>query len=195
MRVSREVAELNHQKVIDTASQLFREHGFDGIGVKDLMKEAGFTQGGFYKRFASKDDLAAQAAKRAMETSTRRWVDTIASHPDAPLEAIISFYLSPEHRTEKRLGCPLAALSGDAARQDETIKASFEGGVRAQAELLHELLSDGKEDAYGRALAVLSLLVGALTLSRSVNDETLASDLLASAGKQVRKIGMSGSAQ
>ncbi|MFB2605101.1 TetR family transcriptional regulator, partial [Rhizobium phaseoli] len=69
MRVSRAQAEANRETVINVASRLFREHGFDGIGLKDLMKGAGLTQGGFYKQFASKDDLAALASGRAMESA------------------------------------------------------------------------------------------------------------------------------
>ena len=73
MRVSRIQAAENRQTVINVASRLFREHGFDGIGLKDLMKGAGLTQGAFYKQFASKEDLAAQASRRALESATRRW--------------------------------------------------------------------------------------------------------------------------
>ena len=70
MRVSRIQAAENRQTVINVASRLFREHGFDGIGLKDLMKGAGLTQGAFYKQFASKDDLAAQASRRALESAS-----------------------------------------------------------------------------------------------------------------------------
>src|ERR1700757_4250335 len=81
MRVSRDQAEKNRQTVINVASQLFREHGFDGIGLKDLMEAAGLTQGAFYKQFASKDDLAAQASKRALESACRRWSDAADANP------------------------------------------------------------------------------------------------------------------
>ena len=70
MRVSRVQAAENRQTVIDVASRLFREHGFDGIGLKDLMKGAGLTQGAFYKQFASKDDLTAQASRQAMASAS-----------------------------------------------------------------------------------------------------------------------------
>src|SRR5829696_10113780 len=100
MRVSRVQAEENRQTVINVASRLFREHGFDGIGLKDLMEGAGLTQGAFYKQFASKDDLAAQASKRALESTMRRWSAVAAANPEDPLEAVISFYLSTGHRAE-----------------------------------------------------------------------------------------------
>src|SRR3954469_16331595 len=110
MRVSRIQAEKNRQTVIDVASRLFREHGFDGIGVKDLMESAGLTQGAFYKQFASKEDLAVQASTRAMETATQRWLAEIAANPDDPLGAVIGFYLDMDHRDEAMDGCPIVAL-------------------------------------------------------------------------------------
>src|SRR5947209_3087766 len=117
MRVSRTQAEKNRQAVIDVASRLFREHGFDGIGLKDLMQSAGLTQGAFYKQFASKDDLAAQASRRALESAFQRWSAAAAARPQDPLGAVVAFYLSTDHREEKMDGCPVVALGSDAARQ------------------------------------------------------------------------------
>src|SRR6476646_5916258 len=94
MRVSRTQAAENRQTVINVASRLFRERGFDGIGLKDLMKGAGLTQGAFYKQFASKEDLTVEASKRALESASGRWSDAAAANPDNPLEAVIGFYLS-----------------------------------------------------------------------------------------------------
>src|SRR3954466_7963817 len=110
MRVSRIQAEKNRQTVIDVASRLFREHGFDGIGLKDLMKAAGLTQGAFYKQFASKDDLAAQASRRAFECARERRSAAAAANPKDPLAAVIALFLSMEHRAERMDGCPVVAL-------------------------------------------------------------------------------------
>src|SRR5436853_4771912 len=101
MRVSRIQAEENRQTVIDVSSRLFRKHGFDGIGLKDLMKGAGLTQGAFYKQFKSKDDLAAKASARALESSFRRWSELAATRPEDPLGAVIDVYLSAGHRDGK----------------------------------------------------------------------------------------------
>src|SRR5205085_6986199 len=117
MRVSRMKAAENRQTVIDAASRLFRDRGFDGIGLKDLMKGAGLTQGAFYKQFASKEDLAAQASRRAMEHAFNRISAAAAANPDDPLGAIIALFLSPEHREERMDGCPVVALGSDAARR------------------------------------------------------------------------------
>ncbi|MBT9247694.1 TetR/AcrR family transcriptional regulator (plasmid) [Gemmobacter fulvus] len=189
MRVTRAQAEQNHQAVINAASTLFREHGFDGIGLKDLMKGAGLTQGGFYKQFASKEDLIAQASGRSMEMAAQRWTDAVAKNPDAPLEAITAFYLSPEHLNEKSKGCPMVALGADAARQGPKVKARFEAGVKEHLRMLSDLTgSDGDGGPSDKAMVLLSLMVGALTLSRAVNDEALAHVLLQAVASQVRDI-------
>jgi TetR/AcrR family transcriptional repressor of nem operon len=189
MRVSRIQAEENRQNVINVASRLFRERGFDGIGLKDLMEGAGLTQGGFYKQFESKEDLAAQASRRALESASQRWSTAIAENPDDPFGAVIAFYLSAGHREEKLDGCPVVALGSDAARQGASVKAAFEEGIKAYLEVLGPLLPevDG-EDTNGRAMVVLSTMVGAMTLSRAVNDPDLAQAFLNSAVEHVREV-------
>lgn len=188
MRVSRAQAEENRDRVIDVASRLFREHGFDGIGLKDLMKGAGLTQGGFYKQFSSKDDLAALASRRAMESATRRWSAAAADSSD-PLEAVMAFYLSTDHRGEKAEGCPLVALGSDAARQSAEVRSPFEDGIRAHFEVLDELVAgDNGSSPSGRAMAILSLMVGAVTLSRIMEDENLSRAILDAAAGEVRRI-------
>jgi TetR/AcrR family transcriptional repressor of nem operon len=192
MRVSRVQAAENRQTVIDVASRLFREHGFDGIGLKDLMEGAGLTQGAFYKQFASKKDLAAQASLRAMESATQRWSVVAAANPEDPLGAAMALYLTKGHREERKDGCPLVALGSDAARQGPEVKASFEAGIRTHLELLSQLVStadDAKRDS--KAMAVLSTMVGALMLSRVVNDPDLAQSFLDSAVEQIRVIASS----
>jgi TetR/AcrR family transcriptional repressor of nem operon len=187
MRVSRIQAAENRQTVINAASRLFREHGFDGIGLKDLMEGAGLTQGAFYKQFASKQDLAAQASRRALESASRRWSAAAAANPKNPLGAVIAFYLSTEHREERMDGCPIVALGSDVARQGSDVKASFEAGIKAHLELLARLIgeTDG-EEPNGKAMAILSTMVGALILSRTVNDERLSKRFLQAAANSVQ---------
>jgi TetR/AcrR family transcriptional repressor of nem operon len=188
MRVSRSQAAENRQTVINVASRLFREHGFDGIGLKDLMEGAGLTQGAFYKQFESKEDLAAQASRRALESASERWSAAIAENPDDPLGAVIAFYLSAGHREEKLDGCPVVALGSDAARQGAGVKAAFEGGIKAYLEVLAPLLpkTDG-EDSNRKAMVVLSTMVGAMTLSRAVNDPAFAHAFQKAAVEHVRE--------
>jgi TetR/AcrR family transcriptional repressor of nem operon len=188
MRVTRSQAEQNRQTVIDVASRLFRERGFDGIGVKDLMEGAGLTQGGFYKQFASKDDLVAQASRRALESAANRWSAAVAASPEDPLGAVIDFYLSTGHREERMDGCPVVALGSDAARQGIEVKASFEAGIRDYLKMLGPWVGEaGGEEAVGKAMAILSTMVGAVVLSRTVNDPDLAKAFLDAAADQVRE--------
>ena len=187
MRVTRVQAEGNRQAVINVASRLFREHGFDGIGLKDLMEAAGLTQGAFYKQFVSKQDLTAQASTRALENASRRWSDAAAANPEDPLGAVIAFYLSMEHRAETMDGCPIVALGSDAARQGVDVKASFEAGIRQYLEMLGGWIgdADGAERG-GRAMSALSTMVGAVILSRAVNDERLSKQFLQAAAESVQ---------
>lgn len=190
MRVSRAQAEANRETVINVASRLFREKGFDGIGLKDLMKGAGLTQGGFYKQFESKEDLEAQASQRAMESAIRRWSTVAASSPD-PLQGVIDLYLSTEHRGEIGDGCPLVALGADAARQSDEVKKPFQDGIKAHLQVLEELLPDRNEgDEPRKAMAMLALMVGAVTLSRIVTDEILADRLLDAASVEVKRVAL-----
>ncbi|GGD92671.1 TetR/AcrR family transcriptional repressor of nem operon [Rhizobium sp. BK591] len=188
MRVSRAQAEANRETVINVASRLFREHGFDGIGLKDLMKGAGLTQGGFYKQFESKDDLVALASGRAMENAIRRWSRVAAGSAD-PFDAVVGMYLSAGHREEKGDGCPLAALGADAARQSEEVRAPFQHGIEAHLQILDELIpaSDGTEP-YDRAMVILSLMVGAVTISRIMTDRGMSERLLEAASDAVKHI-------
>jgi TetR/AcrR family transcriptional repressor of nem operon len=150
------------------------------------MEGAGLTQGAFYKQFASKDDLAAQAARRALEIARSRWEATADVNPQDPLGAVIAFYLSMEHREKRKDGCPIAALGSDAARQGVELKASFEVGIKEHLKMLGRWIggTDGKESR-GRAMAILSMMVGAVVLSRAVNDERLSEQFLQAAAKWV----------
>ncbi len=196
MRVSRAQAEANRETVINVASRLFREHGFDGIGLKDLMKGAGLTQGGFYKQFESKDDLAALASRRAMESATRRWSSVAASSAD-PLQGVIELYLSAGHRGETGDGCPLVALGSDAARQSKDVRKPFEDGIKAHLQVLEELLpaADSRETRTEKAEVMLALMVGAVTLSRIVTDKALADRLLEAAAAEAKRISTSALAE
>src|SRR3954451_2291320 len=172
MRVSRIQAAENRETVINVASRLFRECGFDGIGLKDLMKGAGLTQGAFYKQFASKEDLAAQASRRALESAFQRWSAAAAANPQDPIGAVIAFYLSMEHSAERMDGCPVVALGSDAARQSADVKAAFEAGIREYINLISPLTDEAGDDEPGsKAMAALSTMVGAVLLSRAVNDD------------------------
>lgn len=182
MRVSKQQAAENRRRIVETAGALFRERGFNGIGVADLMKEAGLTHGGFYGHFASKDDLAAEAFAKAMAVSMEQWERVVEEAPGTGLATVAGRYLSAAHRDNPAAGCAIAALGVDAGRQSGTVRRAFTSGLRPLIDLLDRLVP-GRSKAAQRekALATLSGLVGALVLARAVDDPALSDEILAAA--------------
>jgi TetR/AcrR family transcriptional regulator, transcriptional repressor for nem operon len=182
MRVSRAQADENRERIIDTAAQLFREKGFDGIGLNDLMQAAGLTRGGFYGHFESKQDLAAQACRRALEANAA----TLRDEAHADLAGFVDFYLSDTHCADPGSGCTLAALAGDVARQDAALRGVLREGVEHFVDALASRMA-GATDAARReaALASLVTLVGAVVVARAVDSAELSAALRAAARQSV----------
>ncbi|RKG84384.1 TetR/AcrR family transcriptional regulator [Corallococcus terminator] len=180
MRVSREQAAENHERILQGAGELFRQHGFEGIGVAELMKHAGLTHGGFYGHFTSKQDVMAQACTQALSDSARQWEEMLAEQaPEEALAHIVGMYLRPEHRDHAEAGCAFAALATEGARQGPEVRRAFTEGLREQAGLLaHAAPGNTEEARRSRALATLAGMVGALVLSRVVDDDALSRELL-----------------
>lgn len=182
MRVSKEQAAENRRRVVEVASALFRERGFNGIGVADLMKEAGLTHGGFYGQFASKEDLAAEACAHAMEVAAERWRVTAETKGDDALPALLDSYLSPRHCNHSAAGCPIAALGIDVARQGGVARSAFTRGLRPFLDGLSRLVPGRSAEAKRKAaLTTLSGMVGALILARAVDDPALSEEILEAA--------------
>jgi TetR/AcrR family transcriptional regulator, transcriptional repressor for nem operon len=189
MKVSREQAAANRERILDVASELFRERGFDGIGVADLMKHAGLTHGGFYGHFSSKEDLMAQACDRALAESVARWANFCA-HPDGkPLSAIAKSYLSARNRDDPGAGCAVAALGADASRHGVKVRRSITEGVRSLVEILARTVP-GKSRVAKRkvALTTFASMVGALVLARAVDDPELSEEILNAASGSIRRL-------
>ncbi|CAN7179969.1 TetR/AcrR family transcriptional regulator [Bosea sp. LjRoot90] len=187
MRVSREQMLENRERILETAATLFRERGFDGVGVADVMKAVGLTHGGFYGHFASKDELAAQALGRAFSNANNWLEEAKAAEPEAPLQAIASRYLSPLHRDDPGHGCPVAALGCDIARLGEASRAVATEGARAAITSLSSVMpGTTEEERRAAALASYATLIGALVLSRMVEDKALSEEVLAAAGAALR---------
>lgn len=187
MRVSREQMAENRERILDTAATLFRERGFDGVGVADVMKAVGLTHGGFYGHFSSKDDLAAQALGRAFGSANQWLEEAKAAEPEAPLQAIASRYLSPLHRDDPGHGCPVAALGCDIARQGEASRQAATQGARAAIASLSSVMPGrSDEERRANALASYATLIGALVLSRMVEDKELSEEVLTAARAALR---------
>jgi TetR/AcrR family transcriptional regulator, transcriptional repressor for nem operon len=179
MRVSREKALENREQIIATAARLLRKHGFDGIGVADIMKAAGLTHGGFYRNFGSKDDLAVKASERAVADTKVLLKDGLAQQPQDPFRALVESYVSSAHRDDPASGCILPALAADAARRaDPALRAVFTNAIQFYLDQI-AILSSATPRAARHPAAILSEMVGAVILSRVIADIPLADSLIA----------------
>lgn len=182
MNVTREQVEKNRRRILEAASKLFREKGFDGVSVATIMKSAGLTHGAFYGYFASKDELAAQACANAVSKTMDTWTALAAWAGDkstGQLRAIVGSYVTASHRDDLGGGCVLAALGADAVRQCGAVRRAFTEGIRSTAAMLSMMAPGGSNAAQReRALATLAGLVGALTLARAADDPTLSDEIL-----------------
>jgi TetR/AcrR family transcriptional repressor of nem operon len=179
MKVSREQAAQNRERVVATAAKLFREKGYGGIGVADLMKSAGLTHGGFYGNFGSKEALMAEVVTYAIDNSIHTWDSLVARAPDQALEAVVAPYLSTQHRDNPGQGCTMAALGPEVARMAPDVRCAVTEGVRKQLGKLAALMpADSPEEQREAALVTYASMVGALVLSRAVNDPALSEEFL-----------------
>ncbi|EJL07071.1 TetR family transcriptional regulator [Pseudomonas chlororaphis] len=173
MRVTKMQAQENRAHIVKTASRLFRERGYDGVGVADLMSAAGFTHGGFYKHFKSKADLMAVAATCGLSHSSEQ-------AQGVGIPEFVNHYLSRAHRDNPGQGCTVAALGGDAARQEAPIKAAFEEGIeQLLASFAEEEEGDNAIDERARRAKLISTFahsIGAIVLSRACPDDSLLAD-------------------
>ena len=183
MKVSRKQAAANHERIVDEAAKLFRERGFGGIGVADLMKSVGLTHGGFYGQFASKDALMAEASRRATDALLERWdgmADGTHANPLAdPLAEVARGYLSPGHRDAPGAGCLMAALGPEVSRQAKPVRDAVTQSLGATFDTLARL-APGKSPAERRkqAIATYAGMVGAMVLARAVNEPELSDEIL-----------------
>jgi TetR/AcrR family transcriptional repressor of nem operon len=177
MRKSREEAAQTRRRIVEAASCEFRKNGIVATGLNDLMKAAGLTHGGFYKHFASKDQVVAEATTAAVDAL----IEGLAAH--RTINAAVADYLSTRHRDIPASGCPLAALGSELSRSDRKArKAATAGFVR-----LVEILA-GKSataDARRRALVAAATMIGAMTISRMVADPELSAEILREAEKSL----------
>ena len=181
MKVSRDQMQANRVRILDEASRLFREKGFETVSVAEVMKAAGLTHGGFYGHFASKDDLFGQSIAHVFLPVT--------TEPRASLDLLtfVETYLSAKHRTNVALGCPAAALASDVRRQAPAAREAMTEGVRSQIDRISGALADRSPgEARRDAVGVWATMVGALILARSVSDEGLGDEILSDAKAWLR---------
>ncbi|RQS12938.1 TetR family transcriptional regulator [Burkholderia sp. Bp9002] len=182
MGVSRQQAAENRSAIVAAAERLFRARGVDAVGLTELMKAAGFTQGGFYNHFKSKDALVAAVMEKAMQDR--------ADSPAYPLPQQVARYLSAAHRDDVDAGCPLAGFAGDAPRLGGDARECYAGGLAAYLDRLAERVAAEHPSAPPQsrrdAIAAFSQMVGALLLSRAVADvDPALADEILDAGRHI----------
>jgi TetR/AcrR family transcriptional regulator, transcriptional repressor for nem operon len=174
MRVSKEQAAENRERILAAASRLIRERGISGAGVDALTEAAGMSHGSLYSQFGSKERLVEDAVEYAI-TAKGQEVPAVFA-----LSEYFSEYLSPRHRDEPGKGCPLAALVCEIPRQGQGVRDRFTSGVRGMIGILRGRMDGGlkPKQREEKALATIASLVGALVLARAVSDPKLSDEIL-----------------
>ena len=180
----------SHDRIVRVASARFREIGVDGIGVADLMKEAGLTHGGFYRHFASRDELVAEAIERALRDGSQGAFDSVANSKlgkQALLFALVDWYLGIGHRDGLATSCAVTSLAADVARSNERARSAYTRQVAAYLELFVKLIDGDKpKTRRTKAIAAWTAMVGAASMARAVNDDKLSREILRTAADEVK---------
>jgi len=192
VKVSKEKAAENRAAIVTAAGRLFRERGFDKVGVAEITKAAGLTHGGFYGHFPSKDALAVEACGAAFAESLGRLPADEAA-PEGALAAFLERYLRDVHRERPEAGCPMSVFAMEVARLEPALQSCFGEGTErffeAVAERLPATLADPAARR-ARAIAIVSALVGGMALARATarGAPELSGEILATLRRQLRDL-------
>jgi TetR/AcrR family transcriptional regulator, transcriptional repressor for nem operon len=181
MRYSREHKLETHARIVKKASVRLREKGAHGIGVADLMKDAGLTHGGFYAHFDSREALVVEAFGYAMDRSTERWRRLgEQTPPEKRLSAIVDAYLSPVHRDDPGHGCAVPALGAEIARESPKTRKAFAAKLEQMVDVIAAQIPDvPRKAARKQALAALATMMGTLVLARVTGNGEFSDEILA----------------
>ena len=185
MRYSREHKLETHARIVKRASVRLREKGAHGIGVADLMKDAGLTHGGFYAHFASREALVIEAFAHAMDRSTEHWRKLAErTPPEQRMAAIVDSYLTPVHRDDPGHGCAIPALSAEIARESPKTRKAFAAKLEQMIDALAVQLPDlPRKAARKQATAAIATMMGTLVMARVAGNGEF-SDEIMGAGRE-----------
>jgi len=180
----------SHERIVRAAARALRKHGYEGLGVADVMKEAGLTHGGFYAHFDSRDALLAEAADQAGAESLEALSKAAgAAKPGEELSALIDAYLSQRHVDATEDGCAIAAAGSDVRRQPPEVRRAATRRIRDLIGLAERQMPGwGKAGNREKAMAVVGCMVGALLIARSVDDPELSASMLKAARRFLRAV-------
>ncbi|PZM11142.1 TetR/AcrR family transcriptional regulator [Rhizobium tubonense] len=170
-----------HERIVEIAAKRLREEGLEGVGVADLMKEAGLTVGGFYKHFASRDELVAEAMQVAFTSWAKKMEARGIEAADVSLEEFMDSYLSIGHRDYPGDGCAFTGLIGDLARSDPKTRNIASRQIGENIRIMTGRMTDADADA-ARKKAILAVcaMAGAVGFARIVDDQALSEEILGS---------------
>ena len=176
-----------HERIVGVAARAIRRSGYDGTGVADIMKEAGLTHGAFYSHFTSREAMLAEAVGRACAESAAAAAEVVARVPSGQaLAPMLGTYLSRKHCDGVDVGCPLAALGSETSRQVPEVRRVTTRHIKEMIDLIARQSPDwGKRAAHERAMVTIATMVGALMLSRAVDEPGLSDGLRAAALKHL----------
>ncbi len=191
MRYSREHKQETHARIVRKASVRLREKGAHGIGVADLMKEAGLTHGGFYAHFDSRDALVIEAFAYAMDRSLEHWRKLAAeTPPEKRLATIIETYLTPTHRDDPGHGCAITTLGAEIAREGPKTRKAFAARLERMIDLIADQIPGvPRKAARKQATGTLATIMGALIMARIAGSGETSDEIL-SAGREAALSGL-----
>jgi len=180
MRYSKEHKLETHARIVKKASVRLREKGAHGVGVADLMKEAGLTHGGFYAHFDSREALVIEAFAYAMDRSTERWRNLAeATPPEKRLATIVNSYLAPAHRDDPGSGCAVPTLGAEIARESPRTRKAFSAKLEQMVDMLAEQIPDvPRKAARKQATAAIATMMGTMVLARIAGNADFSDEIL-----------------
>src|SRR5712672_4666504 len=180
MRYSKEHKQETHARIVRKASVRLREKGAHGIGVADLMKEAGMTHGGFYAHFNSREALVIEAFADAMDRGTERWRKLAEATPrEKRLATIVGSYLTPLHRDDPGNGCAIPTLGAEIARESLKTRRAFAAKLEQMIDMMADQIPDvPRKAARKQAAAALATMMGTLVLARVAGSGEFSEEIL-----------------
>ena len=180
MRYSREHKLETHARIVKKASVRLREKGAHGVGVADLMKEAGLTHGGFYAHFDSRDALVIEAFGYAMDRGTERWRKVMEQiPPEKRFSTIVESYLTPLHRDDPGNGCAIPTLGAEIARESPKTRRAFAAKLEQMIDMMADQIPGvPRKAARKQAMATLATMMGAIVMSRIAGTGEFSDEIL-----------------
>ena len=179
MPYTSEHKERSRERILASAAELFTQKGFDAISIDHVMKHAGMTRGAFYAHFSSKTDLYTTAILSSAQKRGAKYQQCVEESGPRALETLLEMYLSSEHATGGKTGCPLAFLATDVANRDSQVRKVYTRMFRGLANFVgRKLVQKSNAEDERKALAITVCMIGGVSVARALNNKQLAKEVL-----------------